>query len=276
MILPPPAKEDFAMDKDIRVDTENKGFSSEEMGQLSETAGEAGAKGIGDWWTKVWGQGRVVAPEIGELKSEFGYQTQPIITDLLDVAAAQNTPLEGVIKARSAHYNFYMMRCGVYIAPENDETFEALKFQVKYKDDKTSTHSMLPGPQTEKLFGVSTKADVGVTGKIDFGLPPIPLHAVSIEAAAKAELEAKFIVAFEYELKTQVVDSFGVGNSFCKWFMHKGANLRNDVVFYPIIMTPKATKSFDCEFHAYFKISHPHWKQAEFFLKPPKTITVSV
>ncbi|HEV7398065.1 MAG TPA: hypothetical protein VGN86_16255, partial [Pyrinomonadaceae bacterium] len=139
-----------------------------------------------------------------------------------------------------------------------------------------STYSMLPGPHADKIFGISGKADIGVTGKIDFGLPPIPLQGVTIDAAVKAEFEAKFIVAFEYELKTQVVDAFGVGNSFCKWFMYKGDKLRNDIVFYPIIMTPKTLKLFDVEFRAYFKISHPGWKHSELFLKQPMTVPVTV
>jgi hypothetical protein len=57
--------------------------------------------------------------------------------------------------------------------------------------------------------------------------------------------------------------------------MHKGDKLRNDVVFYPIIMTPKGITKFECEFSAFFKIGHPEWENSEFFLKPPKTILVS-
>lgn len=279
MILPPPAKEDFSFQKDIQVDSQNKGFSPAEIEKLAEFGpGEAakGEMGVGSWWKEVWGLGRSVSPEIQNLKSDFGYQKNPILTDLIQVAEHQGTPLDGLIKAKKLRYNFFIMQCGVYIFPEHGEKFEALKFEVRYKDDNVSTYSMLPGPQADKILAVGGKADIGVTGKVDFGFPAIPLHGASVEGAAKVELEAKFIVAFEYELKTQVVDSFGIGNPFCKWSMYKGDKLRNDVVFYPVIMTPKAVTGFECEFKAYFKISHPHWKNSEFFLKPPKTIAVSV
>jgi hypothetical protein len=282
-ILAKPQKADFTFSKDIKVDTANAGFSAVEIQRLASQEEKAavqgargGEKGLADWWTAVWGQGRSVPPEIENLKSEFGYQSVPILTDLIEVANFQGTPLDGIIKARSARYNFYILSCGVYISPQDNEKFEALKFEIYYKANNVATYSMLPGPQTEKLLAIGGKAEIGVTGKIDFGLPPIPIHGATVEAGAKAALEAKFIVAFDYELKTQVVDSFGVGNPFCRWFMYKGDNLRNDVVFYPIIMTPKNVTSFDCEFRAYFKISHPKWERSELFLKPPKTIPVSV
>jgi hypothetical protein len=167
------------------------------------------------------------------------------------------------------------MRCGVYIAPDGGERFEALKFEVRYRDDSTSTYTMLPGPQTDKILELGGKADIGVNGKVEFGFPEMSLGAAAVDASAKVDLEAKFIVSFHYELKTPVVDSFGIGNPFSRWLMHKGDKLRNDVVFYPVIMTPKSVTGFECEFRAYFKINHPDWKNAEFFLKPPRTIRVS-
>src|SRR5262249_3381744 len=119
------------------------------------------------------------------------------------------------------------------------------------------------------------KADMGLNAKGEFGFPEISFGAGSLEASANAKLESEFIVSFHYELKTQVVDSFGKDNSFCKWFMHKGDMLRNDVVFYPVITTPKAVTKFECEFKASFKVNHPRWKNAEFYRKRPKTISVS-
>jgi hypothetical protein len=278
MLLQPPAKQDFDFQGNIQIDIENKGFTPNEIQTLAgpQLNGlEAGAKGFSDLWKKVWGLNRQVPPEIQNLKSEFGYQSNPFLTDLITVADAQGTPLEGVIKARSAKYNFYIMRCGVYIVPEGKEKFEALKFEVRYMDDRASTYTMLPGPQTQKILELGGKADIGVNGKAEFGFPEFSLQGMTVGASAKAELEAKFIVAFQYELKTIVVDSFGVGNPFCRWLMHKGDKLRNDVVFYPVIMTPKSVTEFECEFRAYFKINHPDWKNAEFFLKPPRTIQVS-
>jgi hypothetical protein len=96
------------------------------------------------------------------------------------------------------------------------------------------------------------------------------------DASAKAKLEANFIVSFHYELKTAVVDAYGAGTQFCKWFMHEGKNLRNDVLFYPIIRTPKAVTGFECEFEAAFQIGHPAWTRAEFFNVDPQKIAVSV
>lgn len=222
-----------------------------------------------------WGLDR--PPEIKNLKSEFGYQSAPLLTDLIAVAEAQGTPLEGVIKARSAKYNFYLMRCGVYITPEDGEKFEALKFEVRYNHDNASTYAMLPGPQTNTILELGGKANIGLNAKGEFGFPMValPAQGVAVGASAKAEVEAKFIVSFQYELKTIVVDSLGTGNPFCRWFMHKGDKLRNDVVFYPIIMTPKSVTEFECEFKAYFKINHRDWNNAEFFLKPPRMIQVS-
>lgn len=278
MILQPPTKQEFDFRDEIRIDTENKGFTREEIERLAGARPggmEPGAKGAGDWWNHLWGRNRQAPPEIRSLKSQFGYQTNPLLTDLISTAEAQGTQLDGIIKARSANYNFYIMRCGVYIAPDGAEKFEALKFEVRFKDGGASTYTMLPGPQTNKILELGGKANMGLNAKVEFGFPEIPLGAGSLEAAAEAELEAKFIVSFHYELKTQVVDSFGIGNPFCKWFMHKGDKLRNDVLFYPVIMTPKAMTGFQCEFKAFFKINHPDWKNAEFFLKPSRTILVS-
>lgn len=274
MILQPPSKQDFDFQDKIRVDVENKGFTEQEIQKLAGPPPPSmGEKGLTDWWKRIWSPNR--PPEIQNLKSEFGYQSNPFLTDLLAVAEAQGTPLEGIIKARAANYNFYIMRCGVYIAPDGGEKFEALKFEVHYKDDNASTYAMLPGPQTDKILELGGKADIGFNGKGEFGFPEISLQGTTLSAAAKAELEAKFIVSFHYELKTLVVDAFGTGTLFCRWFMHKGDKLRNDVVFYPVIMTPKSLTAFDAEFRAYFKINHPDWKNAEFFLKPPRTINVS-
>jgi hypothetical protein len=276
MILAPPTKQDFSFQSDVQVDTQNQGFTDEEMRKLSGPAPAGleakGEKGFTDWWKQTWGLDR--APEIQNLKSEFGYQSQPVLTDLVSVAEAQGTQLAGDIKARSAKHNFYIMPCGVYIAPQGGETFKALKFEIYYKE-QASTYDMLPGPQTEKILELGGKADIGFTGKGEFGFPPIPIQGATVGGAAKAELDAKFIVSFHYELKTQVVDAFGRSNPFCRWVMYRGEDLRNDVVFYPVIMTPKSVDSFTCEFRAYFKIDHRDWTNAEFFLKPPMTLEVS-
>jgi hypothetical protein len=275
MILPPPAKEDFDFQGDIQIDVENKGFTESELETLAGAQPPAFAKGlVGDWWKSLWKKDR--PPAIQNLKSEFGYQSAPLLTDLIAVSEAQGTPLEGVIKARSTKHNFYLMRCGVYIAPEGGEKFEALKFEVRYKQKDASTYAMLPSPQTDTIVKLGGQANIGINVKGEFGLPKValPAQGLSIEAAAKGEVEAKFIVSFQYELKTLVVDSFGAGTSFCRWFMHKGDKLRNDVVFYPVIMTPKSVTEFECEFTAYFKINHRDWKNAELFLKPSRTIKV--
>lgn len=281
MILAPPGKEDFNFQADLQVDTENKGFSVEDMKKLAGAVPaqfqKGGERGVIDWLKSVWAKDR--APAIENLKSEFGYQSQPVLTNLIDVAEAQGTPLEGIIKARSRKNNFFMMPCGVFISPAGGETFQALKFEIRYHDNQASTYSMLPGPQVDKILELGGKADIGVNGKAEFGFPAIPIPGagvpVSVSAAAEAELDVHFIVSFKYELKTQVVDAFGMSNPFCRWFMYKGDNLRNDVRFYPVIMTPKNVTSFECEFRAYFKIDHSDWENAEFFLKPPLTIKVS-
>jgi hypothetical protein len=278
MILQPLQKQDFAIRNDLRVDVGNKGFTEQEMQLLAGPPPglQRGEKGEGSWWKQIWVQNREVPPERQKLMSEFGYQSNPLLTDLITVAEAQGTSLEGLIKAKAPNYNFYIMRCGVYIAPDGGEKFEALKFEVRYKDDRASTYTMLPGPQTRKIFELGGKADVGVNGKVEFGFPEVSLGVASVDVSAKANLEAKFIVSFDFELKTPVVDSFGIGNRFCKWLMHKGDNLRNDVIFYPIITTPKSVKGFECEFRAYFKINHPNWNIGEFYENPPITVAVSV
>jgi len=274
MIYSPPAKKDFTFKNDIQVDTQNRGFKFAEIEKLAGAVPLAiGKKGFSDWLKQTFAIDR--PPQIQNLKSEFGYQTQPVLTDLVSLAKAQRTPLEGNIKTRSAKYNFYVMPCGVYISPQDGETFKALKFEIYYKDNRASTYNMLPGPQTEKILELGGKADIGISGKGEFGFPPIPIKGATVSAAAKAELEAKFIFSFHYELKTQVVDAFGAMNPFCRWIMHTGDDLRNDVAFYPVITTPKAVTSFECEFRAYFKIDHPDWTNAEFFLKPPLTLKVS-
>ena len=277
MRLTPASRQDFDFQRDVRVDVGNEGFTPEEIKALSGPATREAFErgGVSDWWKSVWRAGREAPPELGDLKSEFGYQSQPFLADLIAVAEAQGTPLDGIIKAKAPNYNFYIMRCGVFVAPAGDETFEALKFEVRFKSDATSTFSMLPGPQTQKILDLGGKVDIGVNSKVEFGFPEVPLGPAKVEAGVKAAVDAKFIVSFEYELKSPVVDSFGIGTSFCRWLMHKGDKLRNDIVFYPVIMTPKGVTKFDCEFKAYFKINHSSWKHAEFFLKPPRTLTVS-
>ena len=277
MLLTPASRHDFDFQRDVRVDVGNEGFTPEEIRTLAGPAeaveGERG--GVSDWWKSVWRAGRQPPPELRDLKSELGYQSQPFLTDLIAVAEAQGTPLDGIIKAKAPKYNFYIMRCGVFVAPDGDEKFEALKFEVRFKSDAVSTFSMLPGPQTQKILELGGNVDIGVNSKVEFGFPEVPLGPAKVEANAKAAVDAKFIVSFAYELKSPVVDSFGIGTSFCRWLMHKGDKLRNDVVFYPVIMTPKTVTTFDCEFRAFFKINHHAWKHAEFFRKPPVTLTVS-
>ena len=276
MILEQPTQQEFNFSGNIEVDIDNKGFTQKEMKTLVGSQRVLpGAKGIEDWWNRIWKQNREIPPEIENLKSEFGYQTQPFLTNLVEVANIQETHLEGQIIDLSSNYNFFIMRCGVFILPNDGEKFEALKFEVYFEDNNVSTYTMLPGPQTKKILELGGKADIGITGKADFGFPTIALDKATIDASAKAELDAKFIISFHYELKTQLVDSFGIGNPFCKWMMHKGDKLRNDVIFYPIIMAPKSVKSFGCKYCAYFKIDHANWKNPEFFLKQSKTIKVS-
>jgi hypothetical protein len=268
MILPELEKKDFDFTKTIVPDRENKGFSEEEIKQLAGEQVEAGAKGMKDWLNSLWPKNRKLPPEIQDLKSNFGYQSQPFLWDLVKTANEQNTPLSGQIKVLSPHFNFYVMQCGVYIEPDGGEKFEALKFKVTYKNHQASTYSMLPAPEQKKIFEMGGKADIGLTGSAEFGFPEISIEHAKADAAALAKLEANFIISFHYELKTQLVDAFGKGNPFCKWLMHRGDKLRNDVVFYPVIKVPKTVKQFECEFEAYFKIGHPGWKNSEFFLKP--------
>lgn len=284
MILSPPTKDAYVFTDDVQVDVKNRGFAFDEIAEVSEAAevpeGQDRGKGaVTDWLKEVFGPGRV--PKIEELKSQFGYRTQPKLIDLLATAEAQGTPLEGDIQARSKNYNFFVMECGVYILPQGDEKFKALKFEIDFKDDRASTYKMVPGPETKKVLELGGKANIGFGGNGEIGIPKIavpvggPISA-SLDAAAKAELDAKFIFTISYELKSQVVDAFGAGNPFCRWLMYKGENLRNDVAFYPVIMTPKSVTSFPCEFRAYFKIDHPDWPNAEFFLKPPLGRDVAV
>jgi hypothetical protein len=279
MILPPPAKEDFDFHGEIEVDVENKGFTPSEIKTLAGVPPVEfrvkGARGFSDWVNKIWATDR--PPEIQNLKSQFGYQLVPLVTDLVSVAEAEGTPLEGTIRSSSPNYNFYLMRCGVFIEPADREKFEALKFEVRYKGKDASTYAMLPGPQTKTTLELSGAANIGIDAKGEFGFPRVtlPQLGVAVGASADAEVKAKFIVSFHYELKTNVVDCYGSGNRFCRWFMHKGDKLRNDVSFYPVVMTPKSVTEFECEFKAYFKIDHPDWKNAEYFLKPPKTVRVS-
>jgi hypothetical protein len=277
MILEPLQRKDFSIARDIRVNVDNRGFTEDDIKRLAgpDPNEEKGGKGDGDWWKRMWPANRQVPPERQGLKSEFGYQSNPLLTDLIAVANAQGTTLDGFVKAKSANYNFFIMRCGVYIVPDGGEKFEALKFDVRYKDDRAATYTMLPGPQTKKILELGGKAEVGVDTKAAFGFPEVSLATASVDASAKAKLEAKFVVAFDYELKTPLVDSLGAGNSFCRWLMHKGDALRNDVIFYPIIITPKSVSGFDCEFRAYFKINHPDWTNAELYETPPRTIAVS-
>ena len=278
LILQPPTKEDFDFKDQIQVDIENKGFTPEEMkalaGPIPAEFVPHGARGLKDWIDKVWGKNR--PPEIQNLKSEFGYQAAPLMTDLIAVATADETRLEGMIKASSQNYNFYLMRCGVYIEPAEGEKFEALKFVITYNEPTASTFAMLPGPQTKTILELGGTANIGFDGKGEFGFPKItlPQQGIAVGASFDAEVKAKFIVSFEYELKTHVVDAYGVGNRYCKWLLHKGDKLRNDVLFYPVIMTKKNVTQFECEFSAYFKINHSDWTNAEYFLKPPRKILV--
>jgi hypothetical protein len=269
MIAPRPRPTDFELGKDFQVDVDNKGFCDEEIDALTPAViGSDQARGI-------WRKNREVPPALRDLKSEFGYQSQPLLTNLVDVAEAQGTPLDGKIKASLGKHNFYILQCGVYILPDGGEKFEALKFEVRYKGKGVSTFSMLPGPLTETKFKVGTKLDVGVNGSMGFALPEVTIQSAKVSLEAKVKLESNFIYAFNYELKTPVVDSYGIGNQFCRWLMHQGENLRNDILFYPIIITPKSTTSFECEFKASFKIGHSNWKNSEFFLQPPKKVPLS-
>ena len=273
MIVSQPTPKDFELARDFHVDVGNEGFDADEMAAVTPaTIGEDNSRGLVG---KLWPKNRQVPPELQDLKSEFGYQSHPLLTNLVDAATAQGTALDGKVKGSLANHNFYVLQCGVYILPGGGETFEALKFEVRYKGAGVATFSMLPGPLTETKFKAGTKVDVGVNGSMGFGIPEISIQNAKVSADAKAKLEATFIYSFSYELKTLVVDSYGVGNQFCKWVMHQGKNLRNDILFYPVIITPKSTTGFECEFRASFKIGHSNWKSSEFFLKPPKKVSVS-
>lgn len=283
MILSPPTRDAYVFTPDVQVDVKNRGFAPEEMTKVLDDTEvpeeKAGGKGLSDWLKQTFAPGRV--PEIGNLESEFGYRTQPKLVDLLAAAEAQGTALVGDMKARSKNYNFFAMECGVYIKPQGDEKFKALKFEIDYKDERASTYRMMPGPEAKKILEFGGTADIGFGGNGEFGFPQLALPVggpvgASLGGGAKADLDTKFLFSFKYELKTQVVDAFGAGNPFCRWLMYKGDNLRNDVVFYPVIMTPKSVTSIPCEFRAYFKIDHPDWPNAEFFLKPPLVREVTV
>jgi hypothetical protein len=273
MIASQPQPKDFELGKDFHVDVGNEGFAPDEMVAVTPAVtNDDNARGLID---EIWPVNREVAPELRDLKSEFGYQSHPLLTDLVEAAKAQGTELDGKVKGSLANHNFYVLQCGVYILPEGGERFEALKFEVRYKGKDVATLSMLPGPLTETKFKVGAKVDVGVNGGMNFGLPNISIQAAKASVEAKAKLESTFIYSFSYELKTQVVDSFGIGNQFCRWLMYQGKNLRNDVLFYPVIITSKTTTGFECEFRASFKIGHSKWKSSEFFIKPPRKISLS-
>jgi len=110
MIFGKPIQKEFDFDEKIIVDVDNNGFTQEEMEKLvgSQQVIPA-AKGIEDWWSRIWKPNREVPPEIENLNSDFGYQTQPFLTNLVKVANIQNTPLEGQIIALSENYNFFIM-----------------------------------------------------------------------------------------------------------------------------------------------------------------------
>lgn len=275
MIASPPRPADFDLGSDICVDAANEGFTKAEMAAVTPVVVPAGAKGSRGILRELWPRNREAPPALRNLKSQFGYQTRPLLTNLVDIAAAQGTTLDGSIRARLPSYDFFLLQCGVYMLPDGGEQFEALKFEVRYEDEDVSTYSMLPGPQTETNLKVGGKIDVGVTGSMGFGIPEISIKSASVSADVKAKLESNFIYSFAYELKTRKVDAYGTGNSFCRWLMYEGSTLRNDVLFYPIVIAPKSTTGFDCEFKAYFKIGHSDWQDSEFFLKPSRTIHVS-
>src|SRR5258708_3486146 len=136
MLLQPPPRANFDFRGPLQVDAENTGFTDTEMAELAGPAPvgthDEGKGRIADWWRALWGRGRQPSPDIANLKSEFGYLSNPDLIDLPALAKAEKVPLAGIIKATSWRYNYYVMRCGVYIDPQNRETFEALKFQVSY------------------------------------------------------------------------------------------------------------------------------------------------
>jgi len=113
MILQPTTKLDFDFQGEIQVDTENKGFTKEEMGKLAGARPggmEPGAMGDSDWWDMVWGKNRQAPPEMQDLKSEVGYQRNPFLIDLISTAKAQGTQLDPMIKTKISNYNFYIRR----------------------------------------------------------------------------------------------------------------------------------------------------------------------
>src|SRR5262252_4977184 len=113
MILPALTKGDFDFHDKIQANVGNQGFTDDEMKELAGSAPAefTAAKKGGDWWKELWKPNRK-PPGIEKLKSEFGYQANPFLTDLREVAAKQGTKLDGLIEAK-ANYNFYIMRCGV-------------------------------------------------------------------------------------------------------------------------------------------------------------------
>lgn len=273
MFVSSPKPEDFDFDGSIVVDINNEGFKANEIAKLTPALAQAGSRGLVP--KGLWPKGRDVPPALQSLKSEFGYQTKPLFTNLVAVAEAQKTALDGSITALLPKYNFFILQCGVYILPAGGEQFEALKFEVSYKNTDVSTFAMMPGPQTDAKLKIGGKVEIGVNGSMGFAIPDIAIHGLTASATAKAKVETTFIYSFNYELKTPTVDSFGIGNSFCRWLLHEGKNLRNDILFYPIIMMPKELVSFDCEFKAYFKIDHSGWTTSEFFLKPSKRVRLT-
>src|SRR5262249_41899549 len=150
-ILPPLAVKDFDFAGPVRVDVGNVGFTPDEIEKLAGPP-PPGSKGAPDWWDRIWKKDRVTPPAIKDLSREFGYQTQPFLTDLISVAKSERISLTGAIKQRCDRFNFYIMRCGVYIVPGGMEKFEALKFEIYYKHPGASTFAMLPGPQTTKIL----------------------------------------------------------------------------------------------------------------------------
>lgn len=206
IILPDLQPSDFKVKKNIVVDVENKGFTSQELQQLAGPApAQEGERGFTDWWNSLWAKNREVPDNIKDLKSQFNYQEQPVLIDLIETAKNQNVDLDGQIETLSSKYNFYLMRCGVFIEPKEDEKFEALKFEVSYKTKKVSTYSMLPVPATKDILKIGVQSEIGITGGAEFGLPQLPPGIAKLEASAKAKVEANIIYSFHYELKTQIV-----------------------------------------------------------------------
>jgi hypothetical protein len=202
MLLRPPLRENFDFRGPLQVDVGNSGFTDTEMAELAgpdPVGTDDNGKGISDWWRAIWGTGRQSPPDITNLQSEFGYLSNPDLIDLPALAKAEKVPLAGIIKASSSRYNYYVMRCGVYINPQNSEIFEALKFEVSYSGANISTHSMLPGPQTKTLIEAGGKATIGITGGAEFGIPEISAANVS----AKVDVQTKFVVSFSLRAEDQ-------------------------------------------------------------------------